>query len=302
LKKENLLSSWKEIAAYLDCDIRTCHRWEKEYGLPIHRLSESSKARVFTTKEELDEWFRTKENNKVIIGHGRSQVGSKIKLKIILIFLSLIVIAAVCFLLINPLQSVIPAEFTIKGSELIVLNENGKNLWDFDTELEKLVNETIYRLHFQHKHDTGDGGRYLPHIIIKDIDSDNSPEVLFSTQTEDEFEEGKLFCFNFKGELLWTFKAGREIKFGSKVYSPDFRIKGFDVVDLDNDGLSEIVVISRHKSFFPNQIAILDSQGSLKGEYWNSGYLVDYVFSDLDEDGIWTLFSQDSIMNIRQAV
>ncbi|MCJ7580024.1 MAG: hypothetical protein MUP98_05755 [Candidatus Aminicenantes bacterium] len=58
LKKENLLSSWKEISAYLDCETRTCHRWEKEYGLPIHRMSESSKARVFTTKEELDDWLR----------------------------------------------------------------------------------------------------------------------------------------------------------------------------------------------------------------------------------------------------
>ncbi len=79
LKKENLLSSWKEIAAYLDCDIRTCHRWEKEYGLPIHRLSESSKARVFTTKEELDEWLRTKENDKEGYDRERFRFGPKMR-------------------------------------------------------------------------------------------------------------------------------------------------------------------------------------------------------------------------------
>ncbi len=285
LKKENLLSSWKEIAAYLDCDIRTCHRWEKEYGLPIHRLSESSKARVFTTKEELDEWLRTKENDKEGYDRERFRFGPKMRSGTLSILVSLIVIVAVCFVLLKPFQSNRPADFKIEGSVLVVLNEKGKELWRFDTELEKLVDEKTYRLYFQFKHDRGDRARYLPHLIIKDIDSDNSPEVLFSTQTQGEFGEGELYCFDHKGQPLWTFKAGREIKFGSKVYSPDFRIKGFDVVDLDNDGLLEIVVVSRHHDYFPNQVVVLDHRKNLKGEYWNSGYILDYAFVDFDEDG-----------------
>jgi len=30
-KKENLLTFWKEIASYFDCNIRTCQRWEVKY-------------------------------------------------------------------------------------------------------------------------------------------------------------------------------------------------------------------------------------------------------------------------------
>jgi hypothetical protein len=33
------LDSWKEIAAYLGRSIRTVQRWEREEGLPVHRLA-----------------------------------------------------------------------------------------------------------------------------------------------------------------------------------------------------------------------------------------------------------------------
>ncbi len=36
-RPDNLLDSWKEIAAYLDREVRTVQRWEKKEGLPVHR-------------------------------------------------------------------------------------------------------------------------------------------------------------------------------------------------------------------------------------------------------------------------
>lgn len=55
-----VLESWKEIAAFLGRDVRTCTRWERELGLPIHRLEGSPKARVFAFREELEAWLQTK--------------------------------------------------------------------------------------------------------------------------------------------------------------------------------------------------------------------------------------------------
>jgi hypothetical protein len=37
-------TSWKEIAVYLSCDERTCLRWEKKLGLPVHRRKGTSKS------------------------------------------------------------------------------------------------------------------------------------------------------------------------------------------------------------------------------------------------------------------
>lgn len=55
-----VLESWKEIAAYLNRNIRTCRRWEEELGLPIRRLDGSPRARVFAYPAELDRWLGEK--------------------------------------------------------------------------------------------------------------------------------------------------------------------------------------------------------------------------------------------------
>lgn len=44
---KDVLDSWKEIAAYLGRSEKTCRRLEKDLGLPVHRLEDSPKARVF---------------------------------------------------------------------------------------------------------------------------------------------------------------------------------------------------------------------------------------------------------------
>jgi tetratricopeptide (TPR) repeat protein len=55
-----VFQSWKEIAAYLGRDVRTCRRWEEHLGLPVHRLNGSPKARVLAYKDEIDWWLETK--------------------------------------------------------------------------------------------------------------------------------------------------------------------------------------------------------------------------------------------------
>jgi TolB-like protein/cytochrome c-type biogenesis protein CcmH/NrfG len=51
------LESWKEIASYLRRDKRTVQRWEKEYGLPVHRLQLNAGSTVYAYTAELDAWY-----------------------------------------------------------------------------------------------------------------------------------------------------------------------------------------------------------------------------------------------------
>jgi TolB-like protein len=53
----NRLNSWKEIAVYLDRDIRTIQLWEKNEALPIHRHLHSARGTVFAYQGELDSWL-----------------------------------------------------------------------------------------------------------------------------------------------------------------------------------------------------------------------------------------------------
>ena len=50
------LDSWKEIAAYLQRDVRTARRWELEEGLPVHRHPHKSRSSVYAYRSQIDSW------------------------------------------------------------------------------------------------------------------------------------------------------------------------------------------------------------------------------------------------------
>jgi Tfp pilus assembly protein PilF len=52
------LDSWKEIASFFHRDERTVKRWEKERGLPVHRLQGSPTGRVYAYAHELSQWMK----------------------------------------------------------------------------------------------------------------------------------------------------------------------------------------------------------------------------------------------------
>ena len=55
------LDSWKEIAAYLQRDVRTLQRWEKSAGLPVRRMQKPGLRAVYAYTADLDEWIRDQD-------------------------------------------------------------------------------------------------------------------------------------------------------------------------------------------------------------------------------------------------
>ncbi len=55
------LQSWKSIANYLGCSVRTARRWEAEEGLPVHRQMHKSQGSVYAYRKEIDAWRRRGE-------------------------------------------------------------------------------------------------------------------------------------------------------------------------------------------------------------------------------------------------
>jgi TolB-like protein len=54
------LVSWKEIAVFLDRSERTVKRWERERGLPAHRVPGGKRGGVFAYSDELADWLKGK--------------------------------------------------------------------------------------------------------------------------------------------------------------------------------------------------------------------------------------------------
>src|SRR6478672_11581859 len=55
------LDSWKEIAAFLGRGIRTVQRWERDEGLPVHRLPHAERGSVFADPAEINAWWKSRQ-------------------------------------------------------------------------------------------------------------------------------------------------------------------------------------------------------------------------------------------------
>lgn len=51
------LDSWKEVAAFLGCSVRSARRWEKEEELPVRRHVHAKGDSVYALRAELDDWW-----------------------------------------------------------------------------------------------------------------------------------------------------------------------------------------------------------------------------------------------------
>jgi len=277
-----MLTSWKEIASYLRVDIKTAQRYEKKFDLPVHRREGFLRSRVFAYTDEIDRW----ENKNSKINSKDQRYIRFSKLRPYLLILAVVALATFLYFVYSRIaRSAQPANFKIDQSTLVILNKLGRELWLFDTQRPNLWDEKEYREGFQRKNDIPDELRRLPVLIIKDINHDKLNETLFSVQTTDGLKAGILYCIDSKGTKLWEFRAGREIQLGPQVFSSDFVIIAVDIVDLNNDGNMEIVVISHVREDSPTQVAVLNLEGVLLREYWNVGQFNDYAFEDLNDDG-----------------
>lgn len=80
LSGQERLESWKGIAVYLDRDVRTVQRWEKQEGLPVHRHIHNKLSTVYAFKAELDSWWHergAKLENDLFLGEAGLGVGQR---------------------------------------------------------------------------------------------------------------------------------------------------------------------------------------------------------------------------------
>jgi hypothetical protein len=291
---KKILSSWKEIASYLRINIRTAQRWEKRLALPVHRMDKLDKTYVFAYADEIDKWFEEKIQKEKISKKSFLKNKKLIISAIFLIFLvSIIMLISTKF----PNQgNQIPSGFKIRNSRLIIFNSAGKKLWNYDLKVEV---DPYFYLYTDFTSRISKSVTFI-NIFFKDIDRDKKINVILAVQTKDNSNE-RVLCFDEKGKLLWAFKPGREIRYGNYLISPDFDIKLFRVVDLNNDGFFETIISASHKIHFPSRILVLNHKGKVIGEYWNSGHFNCVEFLDLNNDGLKEIIFGGVNNNYRKA-
>jgi hypothetical protein len=59
-----VLDSWKQIALYLNRDVRTVQRWERFEGLPIQRHRHRRGTSVYAIQQEVDLWRKSRSEKR----------------------------------------------------------------------------------------------------------------------------------------------------------------------------------------------------------------------------------------------
>ena len=170
------------------------------------------------------------------------------------------------------------AQVQEKGNTLIALDAAGRELWR--REFPYSMKYTTQTFAFNKTRSLRQASRAI------DLDGDGEREVLVVTGIDglEEVVPWELYCLDSRGEIRWKFNPGESLVFRRERCDANWTLC-FDVVDLDHDKRNEIVVLSRNHRLFPAKVTRLDPQGRLLGEFFNSGWIEDVSYVDLDGDG-----------------
>lgn len=166
-----------------------------------------------------------------------------------------------------------PQSARLDGSALVIMDAEGKELWRKPFP-EGFSTDWYY--------DKG----ILTRIWFGDLEGNGQLDVLFLylPAVSQQSHSSTLICYSDRGREKWRWTPGRDLPeiAGSL---PTFRSTAVRVLKATERKPPRIVVESIHDTWWPSQIALIDSDGKTISEYWHSGGLSSMVLADLDGDG-----------------
>ncbi len=148
---------------------------------------------------------------------------------------------------------------------IIVLDDKGKTLWQKDL-----------------------GSRVIK-VEVKDLDQNGSTEIIAAIGKWNYRDWGErsgwLLVWDAKGNLLTEQNLWKSSIYPAE--EPSCLIEDFQIVDLDRDGVLEIVAQIRGQEWYPSRLAVLHYEDFAFKEvntYWHPGFLGTIVVEDIDSD------------------
>lgn len=169
-----------------------------------------------------------------------------------------------------------PAAIEFAGSKMLVKNADGATLFEkmVEPEAVQAANSNEYSLN------------NFAELI--DLNGDGLKEIVFFRR----FINNRVFslnALNARGETLWeaTYETMYKYKYHTYVDSEVFLINSLAVVDIEEDGVEELLVIANHELYFPSRIILIDPLTGKSNKQWlHCGNISDLEFIDLNGDSI----------------
>jgi hypothetical protein len=301
------LNGWKEIAFHLGKGTRTVQRWEKLYGLPVHRIGREGGEIVFAFRDEIDRWTASTERERAANGEGASppdedlpanggapaaEAGGSsegsaasprrraVRWPILAGALALVAVALGVRLLHLDGPWTLPLGKTRDGTAAEAQGRPGRKpagwrLGDERFTVLDAAGEKIfeYNLGFPVNSASAIGplARDDRRVLFGDIDADGETEVLLAVPAVAR-ENSRLYCFAADGRLRFVHQPTGRARYGGKDYAEPWLVHHVFLTQ-GPGGRKSLWAVFIHNLWFPSRLQELDPSGSVKGEYWSDGYV-----------------------------
>ncbi len=269
-KPPEQLTSWKEIAERLGVAVRTAQTWEREKGLPVHRM-QGDKGRVVADPLELDRWRQS-------VFHTNGWWSSLSYLRTGFIVSAALLLGAGAYIAIVHLtnsRTGTPAGFHVERTFLTVRDHAGRNLWT------KVFPDMLASAAYA-------DDALLRHrkIEFADIDGDGDLETLFVYSPLNSLRSpGALYCFSNSGEERWNFAPARTSPANGTGYGRTHVINDLLVTRPARSSEAHILLLDCRLPGHEADLFILSPRGETEAIYTHKGHLGRLATADVDGCG-----------------
>jgi hypothetical protein len=292
------LTGWKEIATYLDKAVRTVQRWERDFDLPVRRVSDDRVSSVYAFSTDLDDWLRSPsgarargqhatEPDEALAADGALEPETPTggtapsegprppgwqRIPAITWALAAAVVVLIALVIWREIRPSPAPPDTTAGKPASWRVE--------DTALKVLDSEN--RLVFEHHFDDHladydpERSGILDKVGLDDLEGDGSVETRFISAPGGTVSNvtPMLSLFNEDGSVRWTYQFSGTVRFGRESFGPPWAAHGVFTTPSATPGQRDLWVASIERATFPSVLQRLDIRtGKPLSTYWSNGYI-----------------------------
>jgi hypothetical protein len=272
----DLLSGWKEIASWSGRSVRSVQRWERDLGLPVHRIKTPDGQSVYARRSELDAWRASLDVHETSgltekNGNGAEKDGGQTSEagpaaasnswmgRTLFVLAGLVIVIVAAALSRYGRGPSVASSYLVEGESVKALDAEGRLVWSYDVG---------YPIRM--------GGQVLVASPLQvDFQNDGHDELIVAIKhavpQPGPREPDVLLCLDDTGQPCWALRPEQRFTCGSEEFAGPWQIG--DVSVIDRDGRPKLWVSFVHHTWAPSFVLEVDADGSSRLLYFQPGWI-----------------------------